>query len=85
MITQDSIYAELGVIVSGRKPGRISDNEITFFDNSGLGVQDAGVALKIYEIAKKRNVGVQRSIVSRSESYPVMQRLRNNPVLKHRD
>src|SRR5712691_624146 len=38
------VYAELGEIAAGRKPGRTSDAEITVADLTGVGVQDAALA-----------------------------------------
>jgi ornithine cyclodeaminase/alanine dehydrogenase-like protein (mu-crystallin family) len=43
-ITEKHIYAELGEIVTGRKPGRVDENEITVFKSVGLAIQDAAVA-----------------------------------------
>lgn len=43
-ITEKHIYAELGEIVTGKKPGRVDENEITVFKSVGLAIQDAAVA-----------------------------------------
>ena len=40
-ITEDHIHAELGEILLGRKPGRTSPQQITFFKSVGVAVQDA--------------------------------------------
>jgi len=48
LIGPDHIAAEIGEIVAGTKPGRRSEDEITFFKSVGVAVQDvaaAGVAL----------------------------------------
>ncbi|MDP2120434.1 MAG: ectoine utilization protein EutC [Hoeflea sp.] len=37
-------FAELGAIVSGKAPGRISDDAITLADLTGTGVQDTAIA-----------------------------------------
>jgi len=58
-ITEANFYAELGEIASGKKPGRTSDDEITFFKSVGNAVQDASVANAIYQAAKKNNLGVE--------------------------
>ncbi len=50
-LSPDKIYAELGEIIVGRKPGRASENEITLFKTVGIAVQDtaaAYVALRNY-------------------------------------
>jgi alanine dehydrogenase len=51
-ITKDNIYGDIGEIVTGGKPGRTSENEITLFDSTGLGIQDLACAAKVYEIFK---------------------------------
>lgn len=40
--TVSSVYAELGEIVCGKKPGRTSAEEITIFDSTGKGVAGRG-------------------------------------------
>ena len=44
LIDWDHIQAELGEVVLGRRPGRCSDVEITFFKSVGVAVQDAFAA-----------------------------------------
>jgi len=51
-ILRDTIYAELGEITSGRKPGRVSEDEIIVCDLTGVGVQDVAAALLVMERAK---------------------------------
>jgi ornithine cyclodeaminase/alanine dehydrogenase-like protein (mu-crystallin family) len=51
------IHAELGEIVLGRKPGRESNDEITYFKSVGVAVQDAMAAKVALENARKMNVG----------------------------
>jgi alanine dehydrogenase len=51
------IYAELGEVIAGIKPGRTSADEITIMDSSGLGIQDAAAGLAAYNLAKKKNIG----------------------------
>ena len=38
--TLSDVYAELGEIVCGKKPGRTSAEEITIFDSTGMALQD---------------------------------------------
>jgi alanine dehydrogenase len=57
LITPDSIYAEIGEIAAGLKPGRMSDSEITFFKSVGVAVQDAAVASRVIAAAKAQNLG----------------------------
>ncbi|WP_263701845.1 ornithine cyclodeaminase family protein [Bacillus thuringiensis] len=51
------IHAELGQIISGKKAGRESDEEITVFKSVGLAVVDIIVAKYLYERAMERGVG----------------------------
>ena len=53
----EDLYANLGEIVAGMKPGRQSDDEITVFDSTGLAIQDVAVARIVYEEAKRRGLG----------------------------
>ena len=52
------VYASLGELVAGRKPGRTRDDEITLFDSTGLALQDAAAAAVLYERALCHGVGV---------------------------
>ena len=44
VITEDHIYAELGELVLGLKPGRVEGDGLTVFKSVGLAIQDAAVA-----------------------------------------
>ncbi len=50
VIKREDIYADIGEIASGKKPGRNNPNDITIFDSTGLAVQDLACAAKIYKI-----------------------------------
>lgn len=50
------LYAELGTIVSGEKPGRTAENERILALNIGLALEDIIVANRIYEMAKERDM-----------------------------
>jgi ornithine cyclodeaminase/alanine dehydrogenase len=58
VITERHFHAELGEIVIGRKPGRVSAQEITVFKSNGLAVQDAAAASLVYRKALAAGVGV---------------------------
>ena len=57
VITEKDIYGEIGEILAGKKAGRESEEEITIFDTTGMGIQDNVTAVKVYEIAKEKNLG----------------------------
>ena len=48
---------ELGRIITGREPGRTSDEDITLFKSNGIALEDIGTALKVYNLARERGVG----------------------------
>lgn len=54
---EEHIYAELGEVVLGRKHGRQSPDEITFFKSVGLAVQDALAAQLALKNADKMGIG----------------------------
>jgi ornithine cyclodeaminase/alanine dehydrogenase-like protein (mu-crystallin family) len=54
----DFIFAELGEIVLGTKPGRTSSDEITVFKSVGNAAQDLAVASYLVLKAQKLNLGV---------------------------
>jgi alanine dehydrogenase len=51
------ISAELGEVVTGAKPGRLSDDEITIFKSIGVAIEDICVAGVAYEKAIRHGVG----------------------------
>ncbi len=58
-ITSGHIHAELGEILLGKRPGRESDREITFFKSVGIAVQDAFAAALVYRNALAQGLGQQ--------------------------
>lgn len=57
LISKEDIYAEIGEIVAGLKPGRERDDEISVFSSTGLAVQDVAVAKVVYDRAKEVGAG----------------------------
>ena len=53
------LYAEIGEIVAGLKPGRQNDEEIIFDMNIGMGVVDIVVARDVLDRAIKGNIGTR--------------------------
>ena len=53
----DDIYAELGQVVAGQKPGRENDHETIIYSPIGLGLHDIAVASRIYERAQSEGLG----------------------------
>lgn len=54
---REHVYATLGEIVAGKKPGRTGDDEITVFDSTGLAIQDLALARVIFAGARARKLG----------------------------
>jgi alanine dehydrogenase len=59
LITEDDIYAELGEIAAGIKPGRESAEEITFFKSVGNAVQDVSVACAVLARTETLGLGIE--------------------------
>jgi ornithine cyclodeaminase len=57
LFTESQIHAELGEIVLGKKEGRKSESEITFFKSVGIAVQDAMAAQLALQNARKMMLG----------------------------
>jgi len=54
-----TIDAEIGEIVTGRRPGRTSPEQITFFKSVGVAVQDAAAAGAVLAAAREKNLGTE--------------------------
>ena len=59
LIKESDIHAEIGEIVLGKKPGRQSDDEITFFKSVGNAVQDAAAAQLALKNAREMKLGTE--------------------------
>jgi len=53
------VYADLGEIVNGQKPGRENPKERIMSMNLGLAIEDMATAILIYEKAKKTGAGTR--------------------------
>lgn len=56
-ITADSVHAEIGEILAGKKPGRTRSDEITLYKAVGIAIQDVATAHLVYRKALERKVG----------------------------
>lgn len=57
------LYAELGSIVCGKKPGRENEDERILAINIGLALEDIIVANHLYELAKKAGKGIKYNLI----------------------
>jgi len=58
-MTREQVHAELGDVVSGRRPGRTSADEVIVFDSSGTALQDVAAAIVVYENARFTGRGIE--------------------------
>lgn len=58
-LIQASAITELGAVINGTDPGRQSDQDITVFDGTGVGLQDLAVASKVIDLAKAKGVAIE--------------------------
>ncbi|MGN6168571.1 MAG: ornithine cyclodeaminase family protein [Solirubrobacteraceae bacterium] len=56
-IGPDHIHAELGELIAGTKPGRVSEKQITLYKSAGVAVQDAVAAMLALEAARDAGAG----------------------------
>jgi len=56
-LSGETLYAELGEIVAGKKPGREGAKERILFWHRGLSINDIALGHLIYEKAKERGLG----------------------------
>jgi ornithine cyclodeaminase/alanine dehydrogenase-like protein (mu-crystallin family) len=57
IVERDQVHGELGEVIVGRVPGRTSGDEITIFDSTGTGLQDAAAAAAAYDRALEAGKG----------------------------
>ena len=58
LITANDI-SELGAVINGTHPGRTSDDDITLFDGTGVGLQDLAVASAALDLAIERGTAIE--------------------------
>jgi ectoine utilization protein EutC len=58
VIPDENRVVELGEFTSGSKPGRLTEEQITVCDLTGVGVQDTAIAMLTYQRATEKNLGL---------------------------
>ena len=58
-LSAQTLHAELGDIVAGRKPGRQSDDETNLFWHRGLSLSDIALGHAIMKKAERMGIGQQ--------------------------
>jgi len=61
-ITEEHIHADLGEVVTGKRTGRTSDEQISLFKSNGLAIQDAATARLVFDRAKDAVIGTEVDI-----------------------
>ncbi len=59
VIDKSHMHAELGEVITGKKPSRTDDREITLFKSNGLAIQDAAAAKLVYDRAVRAGIGAK--------------------------
>lgn len=63
----DLIHAELWELVSGHKPGRENDQEITLFDAVGFALEDYSILRVVHEVATDYHLGTELPLLPEIE------------------
>jgi N-[(2S)-2-amino-2-carboxyethyl]-L-glutamate dehydrogenase len=59
LLNREDIYANLGELILGRKPGRENDEERIHYCHMGMGIDDISLAWAVYQTACERNLGLR--------------------------
>lgn len=62
--SKEDLHADIGEVVTGEKPSRTSEGEVTVFDSTGLAVQDVATGWRVYEKAKEKDMGKELDLLS---------------------
>jgi ornithine cyclodeaminase/alanine dehydrogenase-like protein (mu-crystallin family) len=57
VLTAEGVRAELGDVIAGTRPGRLSPEEIIVFDSTGTAVQDVAATQAVYAAAIEQGAG----------------------------
>ena len=58
-LVKESDIVQIGAVVNGTHPGRTSDDQITLFDGTGVGLQDLAVAAAVVDMAVEKGVAIE--------------------------
>ncbi|MGI9389854.1 MAG: iminosuccinate reductase BhcD [Boseongicola sp.] len=58
LISVDDI-SQIGAVINGTHAGRSSDDEVTLFDGTGVGLQDLAVAAAVVELAIEKGAAIE--------------------------
>ncbi len=58
-LIQETDVAQIGAVINGTNPGRTSDDQITLFDGTGVGLQDLAVAASVVDLAVAQGIAIE--------------------------
>ena len=58
-LIQESDVAQIGAVINGTNPGRTSEEQITLFDGTGVGLQDLAVAASVVDLAVAQGIAIE--------------------------
>lgn len=58
-LIKESDVNQIGAVINNTHPGRSSDEEITLFDGTGVGLQDLAVASAVVDLAVAKGVAIE--------------------------
>lgn len=58
-LIEETQIAQLGAVINGTNPGRTSENQITLFDGTGVGLQDLAVAAAVVDLAVAKGIAIE--------------------------
>ncbi|MEK9734742.1 MAG: ornithine cyclodeaminase family protein [Paracoccaceae bacterium] len=58
-LINESDIVQIGAVINGAHPGRSSEEEITLFDGTGVGLQDLAVASSVVELAIEQGIAIE--------------------------
>jgi alanine dehydrogenase len=64
LLREQDIAGEIGEVITGKKQGRRSDDDITLFDSTGIALQDSATVPLEYERAVAAGVGIEKKMIS---------------------
>jgi len=57
------IYAELWELITKKKPGRVSQDEITLFDSVGFALEDFAILKYVYALSREYKIGSEVELI----------------------
>ncbi|SFS21540.1 iminosuccinate reductase BhcD [Yoonia litorea] len=58
LIAESDVH-QLGAVINGTHPGRVSADDITLFDGTGVGLQDLAVAASVVDLAIEKGIAIE--------------------------